>query len=742
VGALSKEWILAARVDYNLSNADKMFFRIRTDRGTQPTYTDPISPVFNATSVQPQDEGQWNWTHTFSPTVLNQFVASGSYYSAIFADPTQAAATSAFGDGAGHGYSFIDEDLSAFSLLGGENYAFPQGRNVSQYQFIDDLSISRGSHSLKVGGNFRRNDITDAIFGARSVTPEMISVSQTLLDGGTIYEMAQRFPQKLEQPMSIYSFGLYFQDEYKVSNSLKLTLTLRADRNSNLNCSTGCFSYPVGGNFGGIGINNNTPYNQVMQYPSQSFVPNLEKVVFQPRFGFAWSPMGKSTTVVRGGVGLFSDLYPGTLADNFARNTPSLNSFALTFLPFSPAEPNSATSTMNACNAGYNSNYFGGGNATSFGALGIAGCTPPIINSVSPKLLNPKYLEWNFEIQQAIGNKTSFTLNYVGNHGYDEFIEDPWINAWSDATFGSGGPGSGTNTFGGLPGGNTSLGPPSFLEAPNGHFRNIVQLTNNGVSNYDGLTGTISRRFTAGFQGNFNYTWSHSMDMISNGGILPYSGNDSGLIQYNPYCLRCLNYGNSDYDVRHNVTANFVWELPFKSSNKAMNFVESGWTLSQTYFYHTGYPYSVWDAAGYATSGLHNTSSVTDLLATFNGGPMASGCSTPDTACLSPSQFAPSRGESSFGNTPRNAFRGPGYFNSDFSLLKNFPVTERVSFGLGATAYNIFNHASFSNPVQDVSSGQFGTIQQTVVPPTSPYGAFVGSSVSGRLVQVQARVTF
>ena len=252
VGQLSHEYILAGRVDYNMSNTDKLFFRARFDRGVQPTFTDIVNPsLWNATSVQPQDEGQVNWTHTFSPTVLNQFVGSVLYYSAFFSDPNQAAAQAAFGDGAGHGFALIDEDTSAFSILGGENYAFPQGRNVTQYQLIDDLSITRGPHALKMGFNFRRNDITDGIFGARAVTAEMISSSQTYLDGGYIIEGAQRFPSKLEQPMAIYSFGLYAQDEYRISSRLKLTLTLRADRNSNMSCPDGCFSNIAGGGVGG-----------------------------------------------------------------------------------------------------------------------------------------------------------------------------------------------------------------------------------------------------------------------------------------------------------------------------------------------------------------------------------------------------------------------------------------------------------------------------------------------------------
>lgn len=731
VGQQSHEWILSGRLDYNLSNADKLYGRVRFDRGLQPTYTDIVSPsLFNATSTQPQDEGQLNWTHTFGPNVLNQFVASGLYYSAFFVNPNQAAATAAFP------YALIDFDTSAFSNLGGAGYDWPQGRNVTQYMFIDDLSVLKGAHALKMGVNFRRNDITDGIFGVLT-TPEAISVSQTLLDGGDLFEISQRFPTRLEQPVAITSFGLYFQDEYRVNSTLKLTMTLRADRNTPVSCGTNCFSNLIGGDFATAPKDNSLPYNQLVASNQNKFVPQLEKVVFQPRFGFAWSPMGRQNTVVRGGIGLFSDLYPGTLADRFARNPPSLNSFALLELPFATGEAGSAESTVTACNSLFNTN-FATGSPDTFAANPArpVGCSPPNFNSVTGTVQNPKYVEWNFEVQQALGSKTAFTLNYVGNHGYDEFILNPWENSYQL-------PGT---PFTGLPAANTTdpnLGTCpagcTFLRAPMGAFRNIVQLNNTGVSNYEGLTATVSRRFTYGFSGSLNYTWSHTQDMVSNGGVLPYSGNDSVLAQFNANCLRCLNYGNADYDVRHNMTANYVWELPFKASGM-LNRLVSGWSVSGTFFYHTGYPYTVTDGAD--PGALVGNSTSATFMATYLGGAALSGCHSPLTPCFSASNFAPVGSESDFGNTQRNTFRGANYFNSDFSLLKNIPLTERFNFGLGLNMFNVFNHPSFANPVHDVSSGQLGTIQQTVVPPTSPYGAFVGSAVSGREIQLHARLTF
>ncbi len=80
----NKEWLLSGRVDYNLGDNDKIFGRVRFDRGTQPTYTDSINSAFNDFSIQPQNEGQLNYTHVFSPTVVNNFVGSVLWYSAIF----------------------------------------------------------------------------------------------------------------------------------------------------------------------------------------------------------------------------------------------------------------------------------------------------------------------------------------------------------------------------------------------------------------------------------------------------------------------------------------------------------------------------------------------------------------------------------------------------------------------------------------------------------------------------------
>jgi hypothetical protein len=216
--------------------------------------------------------------------------------------------------------------------------------------------------------------------------------------------------------------------------------------------------------------------------------------------------------------------------------------------------------------------------------------------------------------------------------------------------------------------------------------------------------------------------------------------NNSYLVAFNPYNLT-NNYGNSDYDVRHYFSANYVWELPIKFANRALETVAGGWMISGTFFHRTGLPFSVTDGSapsaiiGNGSSGALLVDPVTNVNRTC-------GASAINTPCFSGSQFVAPFSETSFSNATKNSFRGPGYFNTDFSLLKTFSLTERMKFSLGANFFNILNHPNFANPDSNITSGQFGSILSTVVPPTSPYGAFVGSAVSGREVQVTARFSF
>jgi hypothetical protein len=712
----NREWLLSGRVDYEFSGKDKVYGRVKFDRGNQPTYTDPIDPAFNIQSTQPQDEGQLNYTHVFSPRVVNNFIGSVLYYSALFESPNLSTALSAFP------YILSTSDTSLTPLGSGSGLdptfaLFPQGRNVTQWQLVDDLSIERGKHTFKMGVNFRRDDVSD--FSASEGSYAAIESSMLDFANGSADVISQNFAIHNSQPLAFYSMGLYFQDEFRVNSKLKLTLALRADRNSGGTCQSDCVSRGVVP-FDQLSHDSTVPYNQMMTTGISQILPSVEKVVFEPRIGFAWSPFGDKT-VIRGGVGLFSDLYPGEILDQFTTNFPEVTSFSLAGLGSIDAttNPASAAALIAQCNTAFQNAFSSGGTVGNFLTAAPSGCATPNLNDVVGKLQNPKYLEWNLMVQHTLGKRTVLSVNYVGNHGYDEILENPYQNSFG---------------YGGLP-----------AAALDSRVQNVTQLTNNGVSYYNGVTAAVQEQLWHGFSGQFSYTYSHTLDNVSNGGINPYSFNNSLLNQINPFSPTSLNYGDSDYDVRHSLNASYVWELPVKFANRALNTVAGGWTVSGTLFHRTGLPFSVVDGAtiGNLQAAGTNLQNVTVLGEPISTVPLSCGGASVNNACFTASNFASGSAVSGFGTISRNSFRGPGYFNTDLGLKKSFRLNERFNFTVGANAYNVLNHVNFANPVANLaSSSNFGMITNTVQPPTSPYGAFAAAATDARIVQVMGKLTF
>jgi hypothetical protein len=179
--------------------------------------------------------------------------------------------------------------------------------------------------------------------------------------------------------------------------------------------------------------------------------------------------------------------------------------------------------------------------------------------------------------------------------------------------------------------------------------------------------------------------------------------------------------------------------------------------LSGTLFARTGLPYSVTDNATTSILNGFNYGTSPDggaspqVLAGILGTPPLScpggvtGYSPNGAPCEVASNFTGSATPTSgFLNQTRNQFRGPGFLDTDFAVTKNFhiPRWEGATLGVGATFFNLLNHPNFDQPIADVSNPLFGTVQATVNPPTTPFGAFIGSAASFRIIQLNARVTF
>jgi len=760
------EWQLAGRADWNIGPNDRAYVRMQYDVGTQPTNTDPLNPLFNTQSYQPEYQGQLNETHSFGPTLTNQFLMAATWYSAIFKAADQNATLAAFPT------TQIIND-GALQGIGGINFVFPQGRNVTQIQFGDDVSKTIGNHTVKFGGKFHKDYVSDHDNGAYTSglqlpltlsdfanggnvpnysaagCPTALNPNATCADGtGTLFVKAYAQSQNL--PVRLYEVAGYVQDDWRIKPNLTISPGLRVEHASNPTCVTLCFAQ-FSEPFSDIVADPTGAYNQQIQTSRRQALLSYQNLQWEPRISFAWQPFGgsasgmlKSDLVVRGGIGIFYDIFPGIISDNMAQNPNLYNSFtlqeinpALTGAPPSCAgylSPNQSPGNnlfdcINAANTAFNTAFLTGLNS-------VAPNPPPNPTFTSPKTYAPQVQKWSLEIQKGFGPNDSINIGYYGNHS----IHQPVLN-------------NSVNAFG--------LVSQLPAAAPTEQYGTVEAVESAGVSNYNGVIASYKHRFSGWAGGGvfqFNYTYGHALDEISNGGFNPFAANGTGgsaesiTHPQNPFDLRNM-YGDADYDARHSLNANYVWEVPVRKALRGHGWAAlvDGWQVSGALLYRTGFPFTVVDA--------------TDTDSNNYGGTIFPNPIAPVTSnsCNSEKNFGPNGvpcafaaafggfggiaggSETTFGaDGLRNAFRGPSYFDTDFSFTKktNIPHWERAQLQLGLQFFNLFNHPNFNLPVNDITNPNFGTVQSQVNPPTSILGSFLGGDASPRLIQVKAQFVF
>jgi hypothetical protein len=754
---INKEWLFTGRGDWNVNDKQKIYGRYKMDRGTQPTSTSFIDPLFSALSIQPEYEGQFNDSYVISPTKTNVFVAAANWYSAYFGPPSVAASAAEmpinfYYSDAGLDGSGVNAAPGLPQL--GVPFYLTQGRNVTQYQVEDDFSWIKGKHTLKFGFNFRRDLVSDYDQQEAVIFPYTITYSLGDFASGTINPQTSQWGQGQFESynqayvtqntahLALYNVGSYFQDEYQVMPKLKLTLGVRVDRTGNPLCHQGCFSAYTGA-FPGTG----TSYNSVVNPSEYHPFPKVEISNIQPRFGFNYAISER--TEVRGGAGLFSDLYPAGFLDGVVQNFPNYNAPSAYSGAIGLTGTGSAGSFTGAQNQAVQAGFFAGQGPSDIGAAlyaeGVAQTAspypfqPPNVNAYFNGLFRvPEYAEYSMQIQHQLTASDAVILTYAGNFGFREVLQDPLLNASNggyvdDVNGGSWQP---VAPFAGLSA--TPADP---------RFSRVTQYSNNAHSNYNG--GMISYKHNGhGFTGQLSYTYSHSLDMVSNGGEgEPFNSGSIGTQLTPALGFGNLNYSNSDYDVRNNLVGDAVYEEPYKSSNKILDAVAGGWVAGLKTYYRGGQPYTFTNGGVLASFHTLGDSLMPDLapgvsISSVTNPTSSNPHSCVDTGCLNLAQFGAYAGQADFGDVRRNALYGPHYVNTDISLLKKLVKAEGFTLQIGANAYNIFNHVNFGPPNGDISSGAFGQITGAVAPPTSPYGSFQGAAVTQRLLQVHGKITF
>lgn len=256
------------------------------------------------------------------------------------------------------------------------------------------------------------------------------------------------------------------------------------------------------------------------------------------------------------------------------------------------------------------------------------------------------------------------------------------------------------------------------------------------------------------------------MDTVSNGGFLQFSA--GGILSPLPGDL-ARDHGPCDYDIRNNLNAQYVYQLPVKVKNRLLARVLNDWQGSGTVFWHSGIPFSVLSTPYSANAnGIVNGSgpqfaSVVPGVPLYEHHPIA-GVTQPGTIqWLNPNAFVstvdPSTGaclggdnpkNCQFGDLGRNALRGPNFAWSDFYLTKSFSLTERVKLRFDTQFFNVFNHPNFALPSmvlagipgKPATQTGFGAITYATSPPTGLLGVGLGGDSTPRMIAFRLGLNF
>ena len=554
------EQVQTARIDYNLNEKNTTWFRFQVDNGVQAAYTDPINPLFNSVSPQPLYSFAAGYTHVFSQHLVNYFNPAFSWYESLFGPADFQKTRAAFpivlqGSGAN----------APFTTVGGLDNTWVQGRRASRFFLNDNLAWSHGAHELRFGTNTRIFRLNDYDFGEGSV-PTVTYTTLPQYIYGVASTATKTFPTSANEPFNFLNLDFYAQDTWKVTRRLTWTFGLRDTFNSNpLNPHQQIAR--LHGSFASISHDVNQPLNTAIQTGLSNIFSSTPLAILQPRTAIAWQLEPK--TVLRSGFGIFSDILPGSVADLVGVNPPYVQTFqggllgTVGGIAIPPGVPNSAVDATVAANQKFTAGFPAGQLSCASPLANAATCLPPVAITAVPdgKLHAPYFMEWSLGVEHQFGTTASVQAQYVGTRA----VNQPYltqVNGYQTVCQGC-------------------FAPFPYLRPTDARFGAVTQLSTGENSHYNGLQLTAMKRISHGLQGQVNYTWSRCMDTVSNGGFLQFSA--GGILSPLPGEL-ARDYGPCDYDIRHNLNAQYVYQLPMKVRNHALGYALNGWQISGTVF--------------------------------------------------------------------------------------------------------------------------------------------------------------
>ncbi|GAB4242574.1 MAG: hypothetical protein Kow00109_18300 [Acidobacteriota bacterium] len=680
------------RIDWNISEKTQVFGRYDINDGEAKSLF--FARPNGGGDLNPYRQQLLNmtFTHSFTPTLLNEFRFAYQYGREDFLVESPHIPMNYFTGG----YGSIDNTVGGFL---GE----PQLFTRDSLQFQDIVSFNLGDHFFRVGIDVRTPK-EDSDFG---------NTSRPLIIYSGLFDFALDSPYYISAgidprtgalsgtPREFQSteVGWFIQDDWKVTPRFTLNLGVRWDYfgpTTEANDMLSNMRFPTG-----------DTYFERIKFATVGPVPQLyEKDLnnFAPRIGFAWDIFGDASTALRGGYGVSYDKIFFNVGANSRFNPPFFGLAALSSVFF-------GDDTSNFPLLGDDPNDIFGGflGKVVVEPLGIDEFGGIVGQRVSLRVLDPnirdsyvhnlflgiqRELPWEmtleFNVQATYGKK----LGFIGNP--NRFTGDRlgWPNPFGEFE------------------GDTGINRihQSFLSF------NLRQ--NRITSNYHGFNMQLSKRMTQGLSFQMAYTFGKSLDYNSD--VFGAGGNNTGSdIFFTDPLNIALDYGPSNFDIRHRFVANFLWEIPVMRDQRGiLGKIIGGWELTGTVPIQSGLPFSPYNTsrtADYNRDGTYNDRpNAPSFGHEIPGNP---GTKEFIAGVFSADDFpTPELGTN--GNLSKNAFRGPNFWTVDMGLFKNFrlPFSEESKLQFRAEVFNLFNRVNLYLPNVDLSSPLFGRSTATFAP--------------------------
>ena len=555
----------------------------------------------------------------------------------------------------------------AFSINTNHNGNFDRG----DWTLRENVTLVRGRHEIHLGGEGVRvkNDLVNTYAMAGYFNFGSNLTGDNLAD--FVLGKVSYFQQGGGEFKSLRGnrFGTFVQDNWRVNPALTVNLGVRWDpffpyqeQKGRVTCfhpgaqSVRYPNAPLGLTYGGD--------NHDATCPKAGLDANLGN--FAPRIGFALRLTQDGKTSLRGGFGYYYIPIQTSVFNLFVDTAPFSPQFTLNSVDF--ADPYGSSGIVNPFPSQY---------GPRVPLKDVTFTTPTSLYGVFQKTFHePLLTTWNLTLERQIGSSWLTRVSYVGNKGTFLSNDQKSIKESNPAIY--------------IPGASTQDNTQSRRLYSD--FSTVGLVTSDSNSKYQSLQFNLEKRFAQGLTLLSNYTWSKTMD-------------DYGWT--NPF-RRSFDYGLSDDDVQHNAKVSGVWELPKTHFTGLRGAVVNGWTLNGIVNWHSGFPFSI-------LSGLDNSfSGVGRDRADYLGGKVALGNGRSHNAMtnqfFNTAAFGPNA-IGTFGNSGKNLVRGPRYFKTDASLLKNFKLTEAVALQFRSEFFNLLNNVNFNAPGRIVSApDSFGII--------------------------------